>query len=318
MKFLSVLDTSVTSYNVGNDIIMDAVWGVLEELYPDAFCYKLPWEGRFSKTAMSCMQRSDYIFFGGANILTSRMLEFKQMGFRLIDLLKMRRLILFGVGWWQYQARPDFYTRFFLRNLLNKNGFHCVRDSYTHSMLSNIGIANVLNTSCPTTWGLTKEHCASISNSKAENVIFTVTDYNQDFNLDQTVLKLLLAHYKKVFIWIQGAGDLNYLHSLQLDLNRIHIVPPRLREYDFILKNENCDYIGTRLHAGIRALQNKKRTMILAVDNRAVEISKDILLNVVWRNNLKSIEAFIKSPYQTDLNVPIESIQKWKNQFLEV
>jgi len=296
---------------------MDAIWRVLQELYPDSFCYKLPWEGRISKTAMECMQCSDYIFFGGANILTSRMLEYKQMGFRLIDLIKMRRLILFGVGWWQYQKHPDFYTSFFLRNLLDKKILHCVRDSYTHSMLSNIGIVNVLNTSCPTTWGLNKEHCISISNLKSENVIFTVTDYNQDFALDQSVLKILLANYKKVFIWIQGAGDLKYLESFQLDLTRVHIIPPRLRDYDFILKNEDCDYIGTRLHAGIRALQNKKRTMILAVDNRAVEISKDILLNVVLRKDLKSIEAFIEIPYKTDLNIPIDSIQKWKNQFLE-
>lgn len=317
MKFLSVLDTSVTSYNIGNEIIMDSIWKILEELYPDSFCYKLPWEGKFSKTAMECMQRSDFIFFGGANVLTSRMLKYKQMGFRLIDLLKMRRLILFGAGWWQYQDRPDLYTNIFLNILLEANHYHCVRDSYTLSMLSSIGITNVLNTSCPTTWTLTKDHCDSISSSKSENVIFTVTDYNQSFEVDQSILRTLLNHYKRVFFWTQGAGDLTYLNSFNFESNRVYIIPPKLKDYDLILQNENCDYIGTRLHAGIRALQNKKRAMILAVDNRAIEISKDIMLNVVPRSDLQSIETFIESPYKTALRIPLESIRKWKRQFVE-
>jgi polysaccharide pyruvyl transferase WcaK-like protein len=318
MKFLSVLDTSVTSYNIGNDIIMDAIWTVLEEMYPDSFCYKLPWEGTFSRTALKCMQSSDLIFFGGANVLTSRMLKYKQMGFRLIDLLKMNRLILFGVGWWQYQTQPDLYTRVFLNALLEKNILHCVRDGYTLSMLSSIGVSNVLNTSCPTTWTLTKDHCDSISSSKSENVIFTVTDYNQHFDGDQSVLTMLSNHYKKIFFWAQGAGDLSYFKSFTFDSNKVHIIPPKLKDYDSLLQNEDCDYIGTRLHAGIRALQKKKRATILAVDNRAIEISKDIMLNVVPRTDLKSIETFILSPYKTTLTIPLESIGSWKRQFLAI
>ena len=52
--------------------------------------------------------------------------------------------------------------------------------------------------------------------------------------------------------------------------------------------SENIDYVGTRLHAGIRALQHKKRTIIIGIDNRAIEKAKDFNLTVIDRKNIKN------------------------------
>ena len=48
--------------------------------------------------------------------------------------------------------------------------------------------------------------------------------------------------------------------------------------------------VGTRLHAGIRALQKGNQALILSVDNRATEINKDINIPVISRFDLAQIE----------------------------
>ena len=74
--------------------------------------------------------------------------------------------------------------------------------------------------------------------------------------------------------------------------------------------------MGTRLHAGVRALQHKKRTLILSVDNRANEIAKDTNLPVISRDNLAAIASWINSKYETKIKIPVDNINQWKNQFL--
>jgi hypothetical protein len=157
---------------------MDSVHHVIEELFPNDFLYCLPWEGHISRAAESYMRQSDYVFFGGTNSLSSHILRYKQMSFRLRDLFRFSDLTLLGVGWWQYQNKPDIYTRMLIRQLLSKKNVHSVRDEYTKRMLNSIGVTAVVNTCCPTTWRLTASHCSSIPPKRAKNVIVTMTDYN--------------------------------------------------------------------------------------------------------------------------------------------
>ena len=72
------------------------------------------------------------------------------------------------------------------------------------------------------------------------------------------------------------------------------------------------------MHAGIRALQKKKRTIILAVDHRALEKKKDFQLTVLDRNDIHLLEGMIDDRFKTDIQLPLENIQAWKNQFLNV
>ena len=131
--------------------------------------FRLQYAERFGRQSLRHMRHSDYIFWGGTNALTSHMNKYKQMGFLLKDLLFVKDLILLGVGWWQYQGKPNLYTRLFLRRLLSLERIHSVRDSYTEGMLKSIGIENVVNTSCPTVWGITREHCRRIPTLKGKN-----------------------------------------------------------------------------------------------------------------------------------------------------
>ena len=316
MRIVSVLDTTVTSYNLGNEIIMESILGIMDELFPEDFLYRLPWEGKFSKVTQKYMRNSDFVFFGGTNSLSSHMLHYKQMGFRVRDLLRFDQLTLLGMGWWQYQDRPDWYSRTFLKRLLSSRKIHSVRDQYTKDMLSNIGVVNVANTCCPTTWGLTDDHCAKIPSTRSNSVMLTLTDYNRSRDLDSALLQMLTECYQEVFYWVQGVGDLEYIRSFRKFRNRIKIVPPKLKFYDEVLSSQDFDYIGTRLHAGIRAIQNHKRALILGVDNRAAEISKDIGLNVIARHDLKGIKNFTDQDMVTQLDVPFDEIARWKGQFI--
>ena len=83
-----------------------------------------------------------------------------------------------------------------------------------------------------------------------------------------------------------------------------------------ILENEeSIDFVGTRLHAGVRALQNRRRTIILGIDNRAFEKAKDFNLTVCPRDDLDKLNELINSNLQTQINLPNENIARWKSQF---
>ena len=315
MKTVSVVDTTISSYNLGNEIIMDAVNSTIEELFPDSFLFRIPWEEKFSRKSLKYMAESDYCFFGGTNSFSSYLLRYKQHGFRLRELLSFRSLISFGMGWWQYQAKPDLYSAFFWKQLLSDERLHSVRDEYTKKMLESIGVSNVLNTSCPTTWSLSGDHCAGIPAEPSEHVVTTLTDYNPSFRDDAEMLDMLSRKYKSVTLWLQGYGDQKTFKHLFDSFPSLKFIPPKLSSYDKFLAETQCDYVGTRLHAGIRALQKKRRSLIVAVDNRAQEISRDIDLNVCKRGDVDSIAVFISSSVDMAVSLPSASICDWKAQF---
>ena len=81
MKVISILDTTISDYNLGNQIIMEAVNDILDELFWDDFMFRLQYAERFGRQSLRHMRHSDYIFWGGTNALTSHMNKYKQMGF---------------------------------------------------------------------------------------------------------------------------------------------------------------------------------------------------------------------------------------------
>ena len=316
MKKIMIFDTSVVSDNIGDFIIMDSVNKELKKLFTkDMFFYSFTHE-KISKATYKLNNISDYSFIGGTNLLSSNMDRYNQWKINVIDSFFIKDIILMGVGWWQYQTKPNFYTKYLLNKILHKNMIHSVRDSYTESMLKSIGITNVINTGCPTMWELTLEHCRNIPCEKAENVVFTLTDYNKDFLNDQKLINILLRNYKKVYFWPQGSRDLEYLYTLN-NFEKITILGGNLSSYDKLLDDFNIslDYIGTRLHAGIRALQKSRRTIILAIDNRAAEKSKDFNLKVLPRNQIEKLERLLRSKFITEIYINEENINKWKSQF---
>ena len=228
--------------------------------------------------------------------------------------MKVKPTILMGVGWHQYSKRTNLYTKMLYKKILSKEYMHSVRDEYTKNKLEEIGIKNVINTGCPTLWGLTREVCQEIPKTKSKSVVFTLTDYNQNLKKDKEMIKILRNNYDEIFFWLQGIGDYEYLKELN-ELDNIKIISPNIGDYDKILRNNEIDFVGTRLHGGIRALQNKRRTIIVSVDNRANELNKNYNIPIVQREKIDTLEQKINGLWETNINLPIERIEEWKSQF---
>lgn len=316
VKKYVVFDTSIATQNMGDFIIMDAVWRELYQLDDKAMYLTAPTHDIIGKSTWRNIYNSEICFVGGTNILSSNIFKYRQWRLRLIDLIFLRgKVVLLGVGWWQYQAKPSLFTRIILRYILSKNFSHSVRDSYTEAMLRAIGIKNVINTSCPTMWNLGPQHNTQISSKKSQDVIFTLTDYNQDAEKDSMLIQTLVSNYSQVYFWPQGTDDLKYLATLK-NYTKVIILGSNLKSFDNLLfSNESVDYIGTRLHAGIRALQYKKRTIIIGIDNRAGEKAKDFKLKVLFRAEIDKLSSCINSGFSTDLEIPHKKIATWKASF---
>ncbi|MFA6572495.1 MAG: polysaccharide pyruvyl transferase family protein [Bacteroidota bacterium] len=317
MKTICIFDTSIATRNPGDQMIMDSVQKIIGSLFRDGLQVRVGTHEPLQRPSRYLIKHSDIKIIGGTNLLSSDMLFHNQWKVSLLDAPFLSDTILLGVGWWQYQRKPNLYTKILLNHILSKRFIHSVRDGYTKKMLNSIGIKNVINTSCPTMWGLTKEHCRRIPSRKSEKVLFTLTSYRPDKNQDIKLIKQLLESYKNVFFWPQGQIDYSYFREINKFGDRINLLSPSIFQLDSFLKRNATDYVGTRLHAGIKALTFAKRSLIVGIDNRSLEIAKDTNLTVIKRQNIDGIKKWIYASENTDINLPLDAIQKWKNQFHE-
>lgn len=318
MRNIVIYDTSIASENGGDKIIMEYCLSALKELNSKAFFTHLPTHDRIGSVGRRKLKLADRTLVCGTNLLSSHVLQYRQWKVGGLDLLCIRNLQLMGVGWWQYQDEPDVLTRFLLKKILDNGHLHSVRDKYTENMLRGMGLDNVIYTACPTMWELDKKKCEMIPVKKAAQVITTVTDYSKDIKCDKKLFDILARNYEKIYIWIQSFDDYAYLKELEV-IDRVEIVGPSVAEYDRILDRGGIDYIGTRLHGGIRALNKCIRTIVVACDNRAVEISKDTGLPIVLRTDLeKKLESLIHSEFVTDITLPSENIKIWMDSLWDV
>ena len=90
---------------------------------------------------------------------------------------------------------------------------------------------------------------------------------------------------------------------------------PHLNDYDSFLDSHDVDFIGTRLHGGIRALQKMKRTIIIGIDNRAIELNKDFNIPDLNQNEINNLGDYIESDIETDINIPKDNIAIFLSQF---
>jgi len=316
MKEIAILDTSISSDNIGDEIIMDSINRIIRDIFPSAYIWRIASHERLSKRTKEFILRSSMCLIGGTNILSSYISydalwpidESDAKIFNEID------TVCVGTGWNDYMENPGEEASYILRLALSKNTIHSVRDSYTKDKMCHIGIRSI-NTSCPTTWMLNKKHCNKIPQKKAENALVTLTAWRKNPEKDSEIIKTIERSYKNLFFFPQMCEDYYYFKSL-CDSN-VKIVNPSLKDLDSVLSNEDIDFIGTRLHGGIRALQKKKRTLILSVDNRSKEIKKDINIPVLDRNgDLHEIEDWIHGNRKTDIKIPKRNIDLWKKQFI--
>lgn len=316
-KQIVVFNTSSNTDNLGDYIIMRYCYQVLDEIfgekdYIDISTHRIP-----TKEDEHKVKATKYKFVCGTNLLTSHIEQW--WNWRLPDgfrgKIPYRNVILMGAGWGTYQDECSDYSKMIYRCLLCPSVLHSVRDQYTEEKLKSIGINNVINTGCPTMWNLTPEFCKEIPVNKARDVITTVTDYRRDVKSDNLMLNILSKNYRHVFLWLQGKRDEEYLNTLQRPSNLI-VVPRKLEAYEELLKQGSIDYVGTRLHAGIFALNYKIRSIIVAVDNRAIEIARDTNLPIILRDAIgTALDEKINRELQMNIKINVEHIQRFKRQF---
>lgn len=312
MKRIVLIDTWVNTQNLGNQVIMDAIQREMKSMFPHDLIYSVP-ALEYVKAGKKLLREADMVFLGGANLLSANMRQTSEWCLRLSDAIWLREVVLFGVGWWQYQAQdPDLYSRVLLHRVLHRERDHSVRDSYTADRLIAMGIPAAV-TGCPTIWSLTPEHCAQIPEGKSDDAVMTFTSYNQRPSWDKLLFESVSANYETVYLWPQQFQDYEYAKRIGAD--RLVFLDPNLDSLDDVL-SARVDYVGTRLHAGIRALQQKRRAIIIGVDNRANEMASDFGLPVIARENTASeLAPRITGAWPTTVDLAPDVVAEWKLQF---
>lgn len=323
MKKIVLFDTEQGTQNLGDYIIMEAIMKemkyVLDGNFLTHFSTHTPiarfyQNFRNNMTSRAC-NSADYKFICGTNIIKYSLLRIcPDWNINYFNIKYYKNSICIGCGSDINAKKIDLYTKSMYRNIFSKDYIHSVRDERTKKLLEDLGL-KAINTGCPTLWSFTPEFCEQISTSKSDNVIFTLTFYNKDREVDQKLINILNKNYKKVYFWVQGSEDLEYLQTLK-GIENINIVNPNLESYEQVLENANVDYVGTRLHAGIYAMQHKVRSIILAIDNRARDMAKTYCINTLDKNNIEEIENKINLNFETNININHNNIKKWKEQFI--
>jgi len=317
MKKIFLFEPSIASNNVGDQIIVDSIKREMNFFLKDSFYVEFPTHSPISNRYMYFLGKPDMKIICGSNIIVGKLntlLHLKQWMLSIHTIYNLKNSIFIGVGSQQYNQKINLFTRIAYKYLFKKDFLHSVRDSYTNTKLKNIGITNVINTGCPTMWCLTKSHCLKVPTVKSKRVVFTLTDYKKNIERDNYMISVLNNEYDEVHFWPQGYGDFSYFSSLE-GIDNVTLVPPHVLDFDQLLDEGDIDFIGTRLHGGIRALQKLKRTLIIGVDNRANELNKDFNLPVLDQSEIKNLSRIINQEIITDIKLPLDNINMFLAQF---
>jgi polysaccharide pyruvyl transferase WcaK-like protein len=327
---ITLLDPSMrdhhgnSSINLGDVIIYESVQEILRSMFPDEEINRISTHTFLENKHYSQIRSSRLVFFGGTNVLSSNVKEYNQWKLSTRNLYYLfpgiKNIILLGVGWWQYQDGVSSPSSWFYKQTLHPKRHHSVRDSYTQQKLAEIGLTNVLNTACPTMWKLNGLE-TNRGSQNTDHCVFSLTDYKPDPDADTKLIEIILKYYSgTIYYFPQGSNDEAYINSLEiyrLNKNRIEILRhTMIAFYECVKANPGIDYIGTRLHGGTKCLEMGLKSVIIAVDNRAAEIAKDINLPVIARNQPEKLVEWLEGKSIFDpIKLPLPAIQAWKEQF---
>ena len=330
------------SENLGDLIIQEAVDREISSLFQGCELSSISTHTYPTKDQIEVACNSDLKLVGGSNLLGSKMREYVQWKISLRQKIKLRECVLLGVGWRNYERDPDLYTRVSLKAVLSGKHLHSVRDAYTKTKLNNAGFSNIINTGCPTMWPFINFNVSEIPVGKSENALIMLTDYAREPDVDRKLVEMAILNYKRVFVWAQGKDDTEYIIDLMAQKDFPIIVVSQgflghasnaddFPSYPLILLNHSIntfrsflnsnvdfDYLGTRLHGGIKCLLSKRRALILEIDNRAKEIARETGLPTTERGNFEYISHWLSGGILTKIKVDPEPINQWKSQFVRI
>lgn len=324
MKRIVLFDTSIATQNKGDEIIMESVKREIRPICEGHFVHHFPTHTvafpvghQFTSSKAKVCKVSDYKFICGTNLFWTNMVHPNPLlNVNIFNCAPMSNSVLLGVGYDEEQCKGRFglYSKAVWKKVLSKKYVHSVRDDQMVEYLAELGLKAV-NTGCPTLWMLTPEHCAQIPHGKAEKVVFTLSSTGGVHKEnDQKLINMLLKNYKEVYFYSQTYGGYVTFKSYE-NADKITVLEPDLAQYKLFLQNNDVDYVGTRLHGGVYAMQQKKRAIILSVDNRAKEFDK-YNINCMDQFDIHGIEEKINSDFATDVRIDYDVVHNWMNQFL--
>ena len=322
MKKIVLFDPSYGTSNLGDFIINEAVMREMNFLFDRHYLVRYSTHNPIMHLHQLLRRHNNTIncspdnlkFLGGSNIFKQNLLKYTlDWNINIFTKGLYRNSVTIGGGSEGNPKTINRYTRNIYKTVLAKNYIHSVRDNKTKGFLETMGFS-AINTGCPTLWGLDEEHCSQINTRKSKDVVFTLTANKNDLHSDQKLIDILVENYEKVYFWVQGTEDKVYFDKLK-NTSSIQVINPSLEAYRQLLKTGDVDYVGTRLHAGIFAMQHKVRAIVLIVDNRARDMHEDFNVNAIDRDNMEQLEIMINSEFTTSIKIDKKKIEEWKNQF---
>jgi hypothetical protein len=308
MRSLVWLDPGLESQNAGDEVISEAIGAIDASV---GMARRISTHRHPRLRDLRALAAAEIVVIGGSNILASHMERHRQwLVTPAVAASVWGKCVFVGVGWWQYQRPPCRYSKWLIKGIADQGALHAARDGYTAQRLRDMGLRTAM-TSCPTMWGLPRE----LPQSRSTTALVTVTNYYRDKVVDSCWLSAVSSRYQRVVAVGMEAGDFNYLESIGfLEIPNVAYAGTGLGTLDRALEDE-VEFVGTRLHAGIRSLGAGRRSLILGVDNRAKEIAVGTGLPVVPRIDLAGIRQWIEGPSASTLTLPTEAIEGWLEWF---
>ncbi len=179
------------------------------------------------------------------------------------------------------------------------------------------GIDNVVATGCPSIWCLDGFRSEA---PRSGDCLVMLTDYYMDPVDDDAFLRTVRDHFPgTIFFFPQGLGDVAYLRTLPVYASlahRLEILDRSLDNLETLCRTHPLTYVGTRLHGGVMAMSCGVPSVILGVDNRAIEKGRDFQLPVIPRPDTATLKRWLRgeAPFPK-IVVPHDLIERWGEQF---
>ena len=326
MELSILFDPSIGSCNIGDSVIFRSASQELEAIVEGCLVMRCsthqPVATWYQNSGMNPRTRrfdeAKYKFVCGSNLLWRRMLKPQpSWTISLFNNRPYRGCILVGVGTHKGADSLDWYTKRLYRKVLSSQYAHSVRDEATKELVEELGL-RAINTGCPTMWGFTHDFCRQIPAGKSGSVVFTLTDYGTDSVSDKKLIEVLDSNYGRIYFWPQGLSDEEYFHAIVSPRieEKVTILRPTLESFETVLRSGETDYVGTRLHAGMFAMQHKVRSIIVAIDNRVRDMRKTYSFMSIDREAIEDLTKMITDSWSTDVEIDENAIGRWKEQFL--
>jgi len=162
-------------------------------------------------------------------------------------------------------------------------------------------------------WQLDGLKEAALPKPQNKAVLTALSVWRKDPELDKKFIGFLNDHYEEVYIYPQGRKDSAYIKELDVEGTVLEYSYEAFES--FFKEHPEAEYLGLRLHAGIRCLQRGMRSLIVEVDNRAREISKDTNLPTVKRDDFEAMENWIANGSDYLIRLDRAAMDQFLNQF---